>query len=250
MTINHKYISQYTKDQAPKDLKDHMFCGLELDPDQIVFRDAIWNPEKRVIICNAKAGTGKSTIALGVANLLVQYGFYSGIVYVMFPTMEQRLGYLPGTLEDKAAPYMQALCDACYTLGIDPKMAIMSEDNIQAQKEGRAFIQFTTDTFMRGINIENKIVIIDESANGYLDELKKVLTRIHDNSKVILIGHSGQCDLVKHPERSGFVPYINAFRKAIEKGETRAQICELHTNHRGWISTFCDNVFYDHEQHE
>ena len=51
-----------------------------------------------------------------------------------------------------------------------------------------------------------------------------------------------QCDLVKKPERSGFGKYLDAFRKAIDKGETRAQICELHTNHRGWFSTFCDDV--------
>lgn len=247
MTVGHKYIAQYNRDQAPRSLKDEPFYGLDLDPEQEVFRDAIWDPEKKVIICNAKAGTGKSTIALGVANILVQYGYYTGIVYVMFPTMEQRLGYLPGTLEDKAAPYMQALCDACYTLGIDPKMAIASEDNIQAQKEGKSFITFTTDTFMRGINIENKVVIVDECQNGYLDEIKKVLTRIHDNCKLVIIGHSGQCDLYKKPERSGFVPYIDAFRKAIDKGETRAQICELTTNHRGWISNFCDNVFYDQQ---
>jgi len=237
--------TQYSPEDAPKTLKDHPFYGLDLDPEQEVFRDAIWNKEIKVIICNAKAGCGKSTIALATANLLYQYGFYGGIVYVMFPTQEQRLGYLPGTLEEKAAPYMQALCDACITLGLDPVQCIASEDNIQAQKEGKTFIEFTTDTFMRGINIENKVVIIDEAANAYLDELKKVLTRIHDNCKVILIGHSGQCDLVKKPERSGFIPYIEAFRRAIEKGETRAKICELNTNHRGWISSFCDNVYYD-----
>ena len=156
MTIRHKYIAQYNRDQAPQSLKGEPFYGLTLDPEQEVFRDAIWNPEKKVIICNARAGVGKSVIAVGTANLLVQYGFYSGIVYVMFPTMEQRLGYLPGTLEEKAAPYMQALCDACYTLGLDPNQVILSEENTQAMKEGKAYIQFTTDTFMRGINIENK----------------------------------------------------------------------------------------------
>ena len=161
MTIRHKYIAQYNRDQAPRSLKGEPFYGLTLDPEQEVFRDAIWNPEKKVVICNARAGTGKSTIALGVANLLVQYGFYNGIVYVMFPTMEQRLGYLPGTLEEKAAPYMQPLCDAFYTLGLDPQQVILSEDNVQAMKEGKAYIQFTTDTFMRGINIENKVVIVE-----------------------------------------------------------------------------------------
>ena len=239
-----KYIPRFNG-QAPQYLTDEPFYGLELDEYQVKFRDAIWNPEKKVILCNAKAGTGKSTIALGTANLLVQYGFYDGIVYVMFPTQEQRLGYLPGTLEEKAAPYMQALCDACYTIGLDPAQCIVNEDNIQAQKEGKSFIQFTTDTFMRGINIEHKVVIVDEMQNGYMDECKKVLTRIHDNCCLILIGHTGQVDLVKKTERSGFVPYIKAFQKAIDEGETRAEICELKINHRGWISSFCDNVYMD-----
>ncbi len=244
-TIKKKYFQQLSPSQAPKSLDEIMFYGLDLDPEQKIFRDAIWNPERLVVCCDARAGSGKTLIALGTANLLVQYGFYDGIVYIMFPTQEQRLGYLPGTVEEKAAPYMQALCDALMTIGLDPQSAIISDNNIQAQKNGTAFIEFTTDTFMRGINIEHKVVIVDETANGYGDECKKVLTRIHDNCKTILIGHSKQCDLLKHKERSGFVPYLNAFRKAIDNGETRVQICELHTNHRGWVSTFCDNVEFD-----
>lgn len=233
---------------VPTTLTNEPFYGLELDEYQVKFRDAIWNPERLVVICEARSGSGKSTVALGTANLLVQYGFYDGIVYVMFPTQEQRLGYLPGTLEEKAAPYMQCLYDACYTLGLDPAQCIISDDNIQAQKDGRAFINFTTDTFMRGINIEHKVVIIDECQNGYFDECKKVLTRIHDSSKAIIIGQAAQCDLIKKTERSGFIPYINAFKNAIDNGETRAEICELKINHRGWISSFCDNVYLDQIQ--
>jgi predicted ribonuclease YlaK len=226
----------------PQNLNDHPFYGLSLDEYQVKFRDAIWDPNKLVVLCNSKAGTGKSTIALGTANLLVQYGFYDGIVYIMFPTQEQRLGYLPGTLEEKSAPYMQCLYDACYTIGLDPAQCIISEDNIQNQKEGKAFIKFTTDTFMRGINIENKIVIVEESQNSYIDEMKKVCTRVHDSCKLIMIGHSEQCDLIKKSDRSGFAPYLKAFQKAIDDGETRAAICDLKINHRGWISTFCDDV--------
>ena len=58
---------------------------------------------------------------------------------------------------------------------------------------------------------ENKVVIVDESQNFYFDELMKVLTRIHDNCKVIVIGHDGQNDLINNPERSGFVPYLKWF---------------------------------------
>ena len=107
-------------------------------------------------------------------------------------------------------------------------------------KNGDAYIRFTVDTYLRGCNFENKVIIVDESANFYFDEMKKVLTRIHDSCKVIIIGHDGQCDLFKHKERSGFVPYLEAFEKI--KDDPRVAICNLSTNHRGWFSTFCDNV--------
>ena len=73
--------------EVPATLEDHMFYGLALDEDQKKFRDAIWSPEKLIVLCNAKAGTGKTTVALGVANLLYQYGLYNGIIYIASPTM-------------------------------------------------------------------------------------------------------------------------------------------------------------------
>ena len=156
--------------------------------------------------------------------------------------MEQRQGFLPGGQEEKTAPYIQPLMDALITLGLDPSKVIASEDNIMAMKNGTAFIEFVPDTFLRGTNISNRVVIVEEAQNFYGDLLKKTLTRIHDSCKIIIIGQIAQCDLVKNPERSGFGRYLEAFRKTIEDGETRAQICELHTNHRGWFSTFCDDV--------
>ena len=223
----------------PKTLDDHIFYGLKLDEHQKKFRDAIWNPEKIAVICNSRSGTGKSTIAIATANLLYQYGLYNGIVYIISPVMEQRQGFLPGGETEKNAPYMQPLVDALLTIGVDPTQAIISDENIMSQKRGDAYIKFTADTFLRGVNFENKVVIIEETQNFYGDLLKKTLTRIHDNSKVIMIGHVGQIDLVKNPERSGFIKYINAFKEA---NDPRVEICELIKNYRGWFSTFCDNV--------
>ena len=83
-----KNTQNYSRDPqlAPKTLKDQPFYGLDLDPEQEIFRDAIWDPEKTIIVCNCKAGVGKSTIAVGTANLLVLYGRYDGIIYIMSPT--------------------------------------------------------------------------------------------------------------------------------------------------------------------
>ena len=227
------------KESAPRQLDDDIFYGLELDDDQKHFRDAIWNPEKIAIICNSKAGTGKTTIALAVANLLVQYGFYDKITYIISPTQEQRQGFLPGDQTSKTEPYMQPLMDALLTLGINPGTSIISDNNMQALKNGTAYIEFMADTYLRGVNFEHKVVIIDEAQNFYFDDLKKTLTRIHDNCKVIVIGHTEQCDIYKKPERTGFRPYLEAFNKC---NDNKIEVCHLTINHRGWFSNFCDNV--------
>lgn len=234
-----KKYQTHCPDDAPQTLTDRFFYNLNLDDEQKHFRDLIYDPEKLIIMCNSKAGTGKSTVSLGVANILVQYGFYDGIIYIMSPTMEQKQGYLPGDQESKSAPYMEPLIESLYTLGLEPRHVIKSESNMDALKNGTAYIEFTVDTYLRGCNFENKVVIIDEAQNFYFDDLKKTLTRIHDSCKTIVIGHTKQCDLYKKPERSGFQIYLDAFSKC---NDPRVAICELKTNHRGWVSTFCDNV--------
>lgn len=225
----------YSSD-IPESLDNHIFYGLTLDDEQKIFRDAIWNKNKIAVVCNAKAGTGKTTIAVAVANLMYHYGMYDGIVYIVSPVMEQRQGFLPGSEDTKNAPYMQPLVDALLTIGEDPMKVIINDP--QSLKNG-AYVKFAADTFLRGCNIEKKIVIVEEAQNFYGDLLKKTLTRIHDSCKVIIIGHDKQCDLIKNPERSGFVKYLRAFENC---NDDRIQICELNTNHRGWFSTFCDDV--------
>ena len=97
-----------------------------------------------------------------------------------------------------------------------------------------------THTFLRGTNFENKVVIVDEAQNFYFDELKKVLTRVHDSCKVIVIGHDGQNDLISNPERSGFVPYMEWFNN-----DERTAVCRLEKNYRGWISQHADDLTYN-----
>lgn len=224
-------------EDRPDSLEYEPFYGLELDNEQKAFRDAIWNRDKLIVFCNARAGCGKTTISVGVASLLCHYKDYDGIVYIMSPTQEMTQGYLPGSISQKSQPYMEALYEAAVACNLNPFTAIETPDDMTNIKDGSAFIQCYTDTFMRGINIDNKVVILDECQNYYGDNLKKVLTRIKDTCKTICIGHSGQIDLVKHPERSGFEKYIEHFR-----GDERSAVCELTTNYRGWVSQHADDL--------
>ena len=231
-----KANSKQTNFDVPKTLDDHPFYGLELDAQQREFMNAIWNPENLIVFCDAKAGTGKTTIATGVANMLVQYGIYDGIIYIAAPVQEEKLGYMPGDIQSKTSQYFDSLYQALLKLNINPHTAI-NQLSIENMKQGTGYIDTITHVFLRGQNFENKVIIVEESQNLYTDELRKVLTRIHDNCKTIVIGHRGQCDLYHHPENSGFVRYIEHF-----KNEPYAQICTLTKNYRGLVSTHADEI--------
>ena len=223
---------------VPITLSEHPFYGLRLDEQQKIFRDAIWSKEKLVVFCNAKAGTGKTLIATATANLLYEYGRSQGIVYIASPTQEQKQGFLKGTIEEKSEPYFEPFYEALDKIGVNRNTAFY--DSSINEKYQSAYIECLTHTFLRGTNFENKVVIVDEAQNFYFDELKKVLTRVHDSCKVIVIGHDGQNDLISNPERSGFVPYMEWFNN-----DERTAVCRLEKNYRGWISQHADNLTYN-----
>lgn len=221
--------------KAPTTLENNPFYGIKLDDEQRVFRDAIWNPNIDIVFVNAKAGVGKTTVATGVANLLVQYGLYDSIVYIMSPYGERKQGWLPGTLTEKSSVYFEAFYQALVECGVNPNTAI-NDETLVNQKNGTGYITCITDTFLRGTNLNNAVIIIDEAQNYTTEQLKKTLTRIGDHSKVIVMGHDLQCDL-DNPSTSGFGAYIEHF-----KGKDRCAVCELHINHRGWISQWADEL--------
>ena len=222
-------------DNPPETLSEHPFFLFKFDEEKEKFRDAIWDKDNLIVFCNARAGTGKTTIATAPADLLVKYDFYKRIVYIASPTQEQKQGYLKGTIEEKSEPYFEPFYQALEKIGVNLNTATYAD--IMNEKNGTAYIECMTHTFLRGCNFENKVIILDEAQNYYTDELKKVLTRIHDNCKVIVIGHSGQIDLYNNPQNSGFVRYLNHFSK-----DDRCAVCQLTHNYRGWISNFADEL--------
>lgn len=221
--------------EVPASIGYDYFYGLTLDDEQLAFANAIWNPENDIIFCNSVAGTGKTTIATGVAYMLIQYRLYGNIVYIMSPYGERKQGWLPGTITEKSSVYFEAFYQALTVCDINPHTAV-NTDSMVNQKNGTGYITCITDTFLRGTNLDNAVIIIDEAQNYTVQQLKKVLTRIGEHAKVIVIGHELQCDLDEHAA-SGFVRYINHF-----SGQERAAVCALHTNHRGWISRCADEL--------
>jgi len=222
----------------PQTIDPQMFYGITLDEQQAVFANAIWNPDIDIVFCNAKAGTGKTTVATGVANLLVQYKLYDSIVYIMSPYGERKQGWLPGTITEKSSVYFEAFYQALMTCGVNPHTSVNDESMVN-QKNGTGFITCITDTFLRGTNLDRAVIIIDEAQNYSLPQLKKTLTRVGSGAKVIVIGHDRQCDL-DDPGQSGFMRYLRHF-----EGKERAAVCSLTINHRGWISRWADELSED-----
>ena len=211
------------------------FYGLILDEQQEKFVSAILELKKTIVFCNAKAGTGKTTLAMGAANILVHdnRNELDGIVYIVSPYGEQKQGYLPGSVTEKSEVYFEPAYQAILTCNMNPYADICTE-SMTARKKGTGYIKLLTHTFLRGVNLENKVIILDEAQNFTVEELKKVLTRIHDTCKVIVVGHAGQIDI---SGRSGFARYIQHFSTA-----DRCEVCELTVNHRGWLSSYADNL--------
>lgn len=229
------------KHDPPKDLKDHPFFGLKLDAEQEAFRDAIWSDEYDVVFCNAKSGSGKTTIAVATATLLCEYGKYSGVYYqVAAGVHEFKQGLLPGSLEEKSAPLFAPLAQAVARLGYDPQRVIANDYNLLNQKDGSAIIVAQTDSYIRGISVgevDSPVVyIIDEAQNYDYMGIKTAITRINANSKLVCIGHEKQCDL-KYKQDSGFIPMMNHFAS-----HDRCKVCTLTKNYRGWISAWADEL--------
>ena len=222
-----------TVGNAENKIPKNMFYHMTLDEEQIAFVEAIENPEKSIVFCDAPAGTGKTTLAMGAANILVQdkRNELEGIVYIVSPYGEQKQGYLPGSITEKSEVYYEPAYQAMIEVGMNPNVDVYSE-SMTARKKDEAYVKLLTHTYLRGTNLQNKVVILDESQNYTVAELKKVLTRCHDSCKVIVIGHTGQIDI---RGGSGFSKYLEHFQ-----GHEQCAVCKLTTNHRGWLSTYAD----------
>ena len=211
------------------------FYTFTLDDEQRAFVDAIRDKRNTIIFCDAPAGTGKTTLAMGAANLLYhdKRNELDGIVYIVSPYGEQKQGYLPGSITEKSEVYYEPAYQAMIEVGMNPHVDVYSESMI-AKKRGEGYVKLLTHTYLRGTNLQNKVVILDEIQTYTVAELKKVLTRIHDSCKVIVIGHTGQIDI---RGGSGFQKYLEHFQ-----GHEKCAVCKLTTNHRGWLSTFADEL--------
>ena len=143
--------------------------------------------ESDIIISAGPAGTGKTFLAVAVALTMLLEKKIDRII-LSRPAVEagERLGFLPGDMRDKVDPYLRPLYDSLYDL--------LDFEKIQKKIEV-GDIEIAPLAFMRGRTLKNSFAILDEAQNATDTQIKMFLTRIGENSKIVINGDPSQIDL-------------------------------------------------------
>ena len=157
--------------------------------------------ENIVTFCQGVAGSGKTHIAVGMA---LEYLLEEKVkkIVITRPVVEsgEKIGYLPGTAEEKLHPYLLPILDEiCHFIPMSHYASLKLNNKVEIVPLG----------LMRGRNFHNAFIIADECQNASYDQLKMLLTRIGNESKMVLTGDVSQSDLHRSM-RGGFIDLIEA----------------------------------------
>ena len=216
----------YILDLALKDesygshrLNDFTVCythmGKPINAKTIAQRRYVESLRKKDIVFGiGPAGTGKTYLAVAMAVSAFKENQVDRIILAR-PAVEagERLGFLPGDLQEKVDPYLRPLYDALYE--------IMGREQTIRLKE-KELIEVVPLAYMRGRTLDNSFIILDEAQNTTSEQMKMFLTRMGFNSKVVVTGDLTQIDLPKGT-RSGLKEAVEIFENVDE-----VDICFLH----------------------
>jgi len=154
---------------------------------QRAYLDLLRQDESGLVFGVGPAGTGKTYLAVAVGAAELKAGKRERLI-VARPAVEagEKLGFLPGDMEDKVDPYMLPIWDALNEL--------LGAQEVERRKE-RKEIEVAPLAFMRGRTLKNAFVIIDESQNATVPQMKMVLTRLGRGSRMVVTGDPSQTDL-------------------------------------------------------
>ena len=164
-------------------------------PKQKAYVRAIRNND--LVVGIGPAGTGKTYLAVACGIEMIKKGKFQRMVLTR-PALEagEKLGFLPGDLEEKIRPYLQPIYDALYD--------IMKYEELKRWTE-RRIIEIVPLAYMRGRTLSDAFIILDEAQNTTFEQMKMFLTRLGLNSKIVITGDITQIDLPLTSLTSGLV---------------------------------------------
>jgi len=198
--------------------------------------DALLDDRVKLVTLMGKAGTGKTLLAMaaGLKRTVMDREFRRLVVARPTISMGKELGFLPGSLEEKLAPWMQPIHDALEMLG-DLNMGHEHRRSGDLMRSGSIVVEALS--YIRGRSIANQFMIIDEAQNLTPLEAKTIITRVGHGTKVIFTGDPYQIDNPYVDSSSnGFNYVVSRFRSQaisahieLQKGE-RSELAELAAN--------------------
>jgi phosphate starvation-inducible PhoH-like protein len=178
--------------------------GKVIRPKTIGQRKYTEDMERNTIVFGVgPAGTGKTYLAVAMAVKAFKAREVSRIILTR-PAVEagEKLGFLPGDMQDKVSPYLKPLYDALFEM--------LGEESFQKHLE-RGSIEVAPLAFMRGRTLSNAFIILDEAQNTTAQQLKMFLTRLGNGSKMVITGDITQIDL-PGTEHSGLAEAMEIFK--------------------------------------
>tara|TARA_Y100001937_G_scaffold108802_1_gene152806 strand:+ start:515 stop:1234 length:720 start_codon:yes stop_codon:yes gene_type:complete len=170
-----------------------------------------WDEGKHLFIYGC-AGTGKTFCALYKAlyDSLKSTPAYERVYLVRSLVATREIGFLPGDHEDKSSLYQipyKNMVKYMFEMGNDNDF-----DMLYGQLKAQESIKFWSTSFLRGVTLDNSVIIIDEMQNLNFHELDSIITRVGENSRIVFCGDAMQTDLVKDREKNG----IHDFMRILE----------------------------------
>jgi PhoH-like ATPase len=220
-------------DEIERVEKEYAFSVKPRNAEQTFAINALLNPDIKLVAMQGVAGTGKTLLALAAA--LEQKHMYNQIILArpIIPLSNKDIGFLPGTAEDKISPYMQPLWDNLKFIKSQFKPGekkFKMLDDMEASGE----LSITALAFIRGRSLSNMMFIIDEAQNLTPHEVKTIITRAGEGTKVVFTGDIHQIDTPYMDEQSNGLTYLIDRLKGhrlfahikLEKGE-RSELANL-----------------------
>ena len=159
--------------------------------------------ENTIVLGVGPAGTGKTYLAVALAVKAFRAHEVNRIILTR-PAVEagEKLGFLPGDLQNKVDPYLRPLYDALFEM--------LGAENFQKHQE-RGSIEVAPLAYMRGRTLDDSFIILDEAQNTTPEQMKMFLTRMGQNSKIVITGDITQIDL-PNKERSGLIEAVKVLK--------------------------------------
>jgi PhoH-like ATPase len=187
----HSSLARYSKSMFIKiNIPDNIWGISSRNKEQAFALDALFDPNIKLVTLVGKAGSGKTLIAAaaGVSQVLDSHVYKKLIMTRPIQPMGRDIGYLPGSMEEKLAPWIAPLQDNLELLFSDK-----GSNYLDLQRESGS-IEVEALTYIRGRSIPKSFIIIDESQNLTPHEVKTIITRVGEGSKIVLTGDILQID--------------------------------------------------------